>query len=101
MMIRVASNFFTGGLMTPERYTRQRRLPCDRLCPCGDDKETVFHVSWYCSRYSHLKLEVLDSFSALGISLDSLHVCFTYAGTVPTGFFLTKKTSRIGMLVEI
>ena len=84
----VLRRIFAGGLMTPERYARHKRLPCDRLCPCGDDKETVFHVSWYCSRYAHLRMEVLDSFSDLGISLDSLPVCFTYAGIVPTGFFL-------------
>ena len=85
----VLRRIFAGGLMTPERYARHKRLPNDRLCACGGDKETIFHISWYCSRYSHIRMEVLDSFSNLGISLDSLPVCFTYAGIVPTDFFLS------------
>ena len=84
----VLRRIFAGGLMTPERYARHKRLTHDRLCACGGDKETIFHISWYCSQYSHIRMEVLDSFSNLGISLDSLPVCFTYAGIVPTDFFL-------------
>ena len=85
----VLRRIFAGGLMTPERSARHKRLSNDRLCACGGDKETIFHISWYCSQYSHIRMEVLDSFSNLGISLESLPVCFTYAGIVPTDFFLS------------
>ena len=78
----ILRRLLAGGLMTPERYARHKKLDHSRLCACGQTQETVQHVSWECERYADIREPLLRALAATGRTLESLPKCFYYATVV-------------------
>ena len=85
--LEILRRLLAGGLMTPERYARHKKLDHNRTCSCGEGQETVQHVSWYCSKYSELRQPLLDALAANGRTVESLPKCFFLCSDCTCQFF--------------
>ena len=74
---------FFGGLQNPERTHRHKNKDGKVLCLCKNGEPSLHHISWVCSRFQHIRQDVLSN---LPMSVDQLPECFRSCAIVPMNF---------------
>jgi hypothetical protein len=74
---------FSGGLQNPERTHRHKNKDGKVLCLCKNGEPSLHHISWVCSRFKHIRQDVLSN---LPMSVDQLPECFRSCAIVPMNF---------------
>ena len=83
VQLKVLRLLFSGGLQNPERTHRHKNKNGKVLCLCKQAEPSLQHISWYCSRFQHLRA---DMCAKLPCSVQQLPECFRSCAIVPTDF---------------
>lgn len=83
VQLKVSRLLFSGGLQNPERTHRHKNKDGKVLCLCKQAEPSLQHISWYRSRFQHLRA---DMCAKLPCSVQQLPECFRSCAIVPTDF---------------
>ena len=78
--IKILRLLLTAGLQNPDSNHRHRRQQGEVQCLCKQAAPTLWHISWECIRYGHLRKAALDN---LPRPIKRLPVCFQMTTLVP------------------